>query len=123
MTNNVRNTSKLDPFQNLVETGLAGSVEAQEARGQRELETSDVLPTDCGSEDRKELEAAGVVFGEKVKGDEIFTHVKLPAGWKKQRTDHSMYTDLVDEKGAKRASIFYKAAFYDRSAALYIPKR
>ena len=27
-----------------------------------------------------------------------------------------MHTDLLDEHGRKRASIFYKAAFYDRSA-------
>ena len=44
--------------------------------------------------------------------------VKLPAGWKKQATDHSMWSKLLDESGAVVASIFYKAAFYDRIAEM-----
>ena len=50
------------------------------------------------------------------KGDDLFTDVKLPQGWRIQPTNHSMWSDLLDEAGVKRAAIFYKAAFYDRSA-------
>src|SRR6185436_8068032 len=42
---------------------------------------------------------------------------------KKIATDHSMYTDLVDDKGRVRASIFYKAAFYDRKADISFKRR
>ncbi len=49
--------------------------------------------------------------------------MELPAGWKKISTDHAMWSNLVDDKGRKRASIFYKAAFYDRSAHLQLCRR
>jgi hypothetical protein len=78
------------------------------------LRNSDTLPTNF--QGREALEAAGVKFGAAVKGDPMFTYVELPAGWKKRSTGHAMWSDLVDDKGRKRASIFYKAAFYDRSA-------
>jgi hypothetical protein len=95
------------------------AIYAQEAAGQRSFTTSDTLPTRMGEDDRKVLEQAGVVFGDQVRGDEMFTYVTLPAGWKKVPTSHSMWSDLVDDKGHKRASMFYKAAFYDRSASLH----
>lgn len=123
MVNKVRNTEKADPMEHLALAMFGGGIEEQEAIGQSQLEHSDVLPTQCSEDDRKALEAAGVVFGEKVEGDDIFTHVTLPAGWKKQRTDHSMWTDLLDGEGTKRAAIFYKAAFYDRNASWYVPKK
>ena len=34
-----------------------------------------------------------------------------------------MWSDLVDDKGRKRTSIFYKAAFYDRSAHIGVNRR
>jgi len=55
--------------------------------------------------------------------DKVFQYATLPAGWRKQPTDHSMWSDLLDDKGRKRASIFYKAAFYDRSARLNVVHR
>lgn len=76
-----------------------------------------------GADDRVALEKSGVKFGEKVKGDEMFQHIELPAGWKKVPTDHSMWSKLVDDKGRERAAIFYKAAFYDRSAHLSTSRR
>lgn len=62
-------------------------------------------------------------FGDKVHGDEMFQYVELPAGWKKVPTGHSMWSKLVDDKGRERAAIFYKAAFYDRSAHLSASRR
>lgn len=95
--------------------GGSGAIEAQEAQGQRELVNSSVLPTD-GLHRHPVFAHWGIVIGAVVPNDPMFTNVTLPAGWAKKETDHSMWSDLVDEKGRKRAGIFYKAAFYDRSA-------
>lgn len=65
----------------------------------------------------------GVKFHAPVDGDPMFQYVTLPKGWKKVETDHSMWSKLVDEKGRERAMIFYKAAFYDRSAHLNLSNR
>ena len=48
--------------------------------------------------------------------DDLFWSVKLPEGWEIRATDHTMWNELIDNKGRKRASFFYKAAFYDRDA-------
>lgn len=88
------------------------AVVLQEVRGQRELVESESLPTDGA----QALVAIGVEVGAPFPDDAMFCPVKLPPGWSKRRTDHSMWSDLVDDKGRKRASIFYKAAFYDRAA-------
>lgn len=48
--------------------------------------------------------------------DELFWNVKLPEGWEVKATDHSMWNEVRDNKGRKRMTFFYKAAFYDRSA-------
>jgi hypothetical protein len=48
--------------------------------------------------------------------DELFWNVKLPKGWEIKPTDHSMWNELLDNKGRKRMTFFYKAAFYDRDA-------
>jgi hypothetical protein len=65
----------------------------------------------------------GTEFHGLVDGDPMFQYVTLPKGWKKVGTDHSMWSNLVDEQGRKRAGIFYKAAFYDRSAHLSLECR
>jgi hypothetical protein len=103
--------------------GSSGAIEHQEATGQRDFVQSTTLPTDIHGDGRKVLEAAGVKFGEVVDGDPMFQHVELPKGWKKQPTDHSMWNKLVDDKGRERAAIFYKAAFYDRSAHMSVTFR
>lgn len=82
-------------------------VKITEQRGQAALEYTDQLPN-IDDKSRKVLGASGVIFGEQVNGDPLFYHVKLPEGWTKKRTDHYMYTDLLDDKGRVRASIMYK---------------
>jgi len=99
-----------------------GGIEAQERHGQLELVNSDTLPSDVRPDDKALLEAAGVVFGEPVTGDPMFVYVTLPEGWKKVATAHEMWSDLIDAGGTKRASIFYKAAFYDRRASMHAEK-
>lgn len=100
-----------------------GAILAQEKDGQTSFVNSDTLPSQMSAEARLGLETAGVVFGDPVPGDDLFIYVTLPEGWRKSRTSHSMHSDLLDEKGRKRAGIFYKAAFYDRRADLHIVSR
>lgn len=106
---------------NFMTAATPGGIEAQEAAGQAMLCAAAQLPKEMHGCTREQLEALGFKFGADV--DDIFITCKLPPGWKKQATDHSMYSDLLDEKGRKRASIFYKAAFYDRRADLTLSRR
>jgi hypothetical protein len=92
-----------------------GAIERQEARGQANLVLTQVLPTNMHG-NRAVLEAWGITFGEPFPNDPLFCPAQLPDGWRKVATDHRMWTDLVDARGLKRASIFYKAAAYDREA-------
>lgn len=103
---------------NFVVAATPGGIEAQEAQGQRELCAAAKLPRDGTEqqENRRILESFGIVFGSVA--DDLFINVTLPTGWQVKPTDHSMHNDLLDEKGRKRAAIFYKAAFYDHSARL-----
>lgn len=107
--------------------GEGSGILAQEAQGQRSFVGSDTLPTDIGRysdyNTKAILEAAGVKFLGVVEGDDMFQYVDLPRGWKKMATDHSMWSKLVDDKGRERASIFYMAAFYDRSAHMSLSTR
>lgn len=111
----VRKEDGLDALMRALGTGDSSrAIYDQEADGQQSFVSSTTLPTDlCGKEI---LEAAGVKFLGVVEDDDIFQYVELPDGWKKVPTDHSMWSNLVDEQGRVRASIFYKAAFYDRNA-------
>jgi hypothetical protein len=118
-TSDPRHIAATDSF-SWIMGGNPGAIEAQEAAGQQDLVNSEVLPTEVQGR-REDFEKMGIVFGEPVKGDPIFTHCTLPTGWEKRPTDHSMWSDLVDDKGRKRAGIFYKAAFYDRSAHMSPP--
>lgn len=119
---NTEATSKTNPIATFAEMlgGQAGAIERQEARGQRELIQSEVLPTEGLG---LVAETLGVKIGSQVDGDPIFTHVELPKGWKKAATNHSMWSKLIDDRGRERAAIFYKAAFYDRSAHIRLTNR
>lgn len=92
---------------------MGSGIEQQESQGQRELIMSDVLPSEG---DWDSLEAFGGKKGKQVEGDPLFTRCQLPQGWQKRATDHSMWSELIDSGGEVKGSIFYKAAFYDRSA-------
>jgi hypothetical protein len=121
-----RDTTKDDPSGTLAELEIHGpdkAVGLQEARGQRELVRRASLPTEVYGGGQELLEAAGVVFGEPYADDPIFRPVTLPEGWRLKPTEHPMWTHLLDDKGHPRASIFYKAAFYDRHAHIGISRR
>ena len=109
-------------FENFLVASTPGGIERQEAQGQQDFVTSETLPKNMIHGCTKEkLESMGIVFGEEA--DDIFIYCQLPEGWKKVPTDHSMWSKLVDEKGRKRAAIFYKAAFYDRNAHITLSRR
>lgn len=107
----------------LVEDNPSDAIYKQEAAGQQSFVNSDTLPREMSANDKLALRTAGVVFGDPVPGDDLFVYVTLPEGWRRQGTSHDMHSDLLDEKGRKRASIFYKAAFYDRRADLNVTRR
>jgi hypothetical protein len=93
------------------------AIMAMEAQGQRELVQSDRLPTQVHSDGGDEaFLALGFTFGEPDPRDPLFRPATLPPGWKREPTDHSMWSRIVDELGRERVAIFYKAAFYDRKA-------
>ena len=85
------------------------------------LAALEALPIKVNSGTRDELEAMGIEYVEQV--DDLFWYVCLPDGWRKEPTDHSMWSNLLDGEGRKRASVFCKAAFYDRDAFININRR
>ena len=110
--------TKQEPF-----NGVSGSssVLLQEARGTREMITSDQLPAKM---DQEALKQMGIEILGPSQGDELFVDVKLPQGWTKVRSEtDSRTTYLVDPAGNKRAYMWYKASSYDRAAYGGIRKR
>jgi hypothetical protein len=105
-------------------TATPGGIEKQEADGQKDFVNSEELPT---RSPWNQLKALGVVLLDDLEAAKhahrLFCRVQLPKDWKKASTDHPMWSDLLDEKGRKRASIFYKAAFYDQDAFLTLECR
>jgi hypothetical protein len=116
----IRNTEK-DELERKLLTSLPGGIEAQEAQGQKELVSSSQLPVKVnyphGSEIKEICEKLNIEIMEDLDSDDdLFMSVILPKGWIKRGTNHSMWSELLDDKGNVRATIFYKAAFYDREA-------
>lgn len=70
---------------------------------------------------KQQYEKMGIVIIDEY--DDLFWNVKLPEGWKIKATEHSMWNNLFDNKGRKRANFFYKAAFYDRDAFINFDTR
>lgn len=105
-------------FEALLTGSSEGLIERQEAREQAIAcgdGTRVQIGLECMTPSGKEtLEQFGVQFtGEH---DGVLQKVVLPEGWKLKPTSHSMWSDLVDDKGRVRAACFYKGAFYDRVA-------
>ncbi len=96
--------------------GNPGAIENQEAAGQSALLNADVLPAD-GSSLLPEVR-----WGDVLPQDPLFREAHLPDGWLKRATDHTMWSEIVDDHGQVRAKIFYKAAFYDQDAFLNLSK-
>lgn len=128
------------------------AIERQEARGQQEIINKQRLPkkvnshalsndiffagvsNDMDYDTRNEITERNIInftktqyerMGIKIidEYDDLFYNVVLPDGWKVEATDHTMWNELIDNKGRKRASFFYKAAFYDRDAFINFETR
>lgn len=119
----IENTSNRDPLLHLM-GALGGDsdsyITGMEAAGQAQLVNSTELPTEMNSGTDDDLRALGFVLGGPDPGDPMFRPVTLPGGWRKERTDHSMWSKVVDELGRPRLTVFYKAAFYDRDAFINV---
>lgn len=100
---------------------IGAAIERQEKIGQRQLAGASKLPIKLNVGTREQFEAMGVVYHQPI--DDLFVAVTLPDGWQVKPTSHSMWSHLLDDKGRERASIFYKAAFYDRDAFISIHRR
>lgn len=114
--------------------GMDGHLDREQRVSQRELArqsktaAQERAPTNipkrlmcCTDED---LIKAGFKLGPRgTLTTEIFRPAVMPEGWRFVQTDHGMWSDLVDGAGFVRGSMFYKSAFYDRSAHLGLNKR
>lgn len=93
--------------QNIAAGLFSGGIEAQEKRGQDIFVASDILPVNmmygCSIEKLKFL---GVKFKEILSDDNIFIECRFPEGWRKVLTDHSMWSNLVNENDEIVANIF-----------------
>lgn len=124
MSNTKKITNTTEEVTPYMTTWLLGgnpvSIEEQEKRGQDELCNSCQLPTKLSSTlsiaAEEYYEALGIKVLRESKGDKLFYDVVMPKDWSIQHTEHSMWSNLVDNKNRIRATIFYKAAFYDRDA-------
>lgn len=110
----LKNTAKNEINTHWSLGGNPNAIEQQESRGQDGLVESEMLPTDVRGKDL--LEKAGVKFGKPSSDDSLFCEAILPEGWQKVTTEHPRWSKLIDSDSNERASIFYKAAFYDRYA-------
>lgn len=113
----IENTSRRHPTLHLL--GADGSsryIEQMEAAGQRQLVNSDRLPTKLNNNERPDFEAFGFTLGEPDSDDPLFRPAALPDGWRREGSDHAMWSYIVDQYGRRRVAIFYKAAWYDRDA-------
>jgi hypothetical protein len=121
-------------IENVLAAATPGGIEAQEAREQRRATgRQDRLPRyhrdpafyderakantlADEAETRATAESFGFTYGKEI--DDLFVNVTFPPGWEMRADDHSMWSTLYDEQGRKRGSMFYKGAFYDRSATV-----
>lgn len=100
--------------------GNPNAIERQESEGQQELIKSSQLPRKInfprGIDVKEKYESLGIKVVSNTHEDDLFFDVILPDGWQLKATDHSMWNNLIDNTGKIIATIFYKAAFYDRAA-------
>lgn len=120
--------SQFDPCLLLLESMTLGgskAVEAQEARGARQLHGATVLPT-SGTEDAELWVKLGFKLGEPFPDDPLFRPAEFPAGWRITNNPENpdpRGMQLVDNRGRRRAYVFYKAAYYDRKASIRLVTR
>ncbi len=92
-----------------------------EKQGQRQAVNSTMVARRMNPA-REVWEGLGFSFTD-IDGDTVLCQATLPEGWSLRPTDHSMWNDIVDGNGIIRGQMFYKAAFYDRDAHMYLSPR
>lgn len=102
-------------------SGEKDVLEKMEYEGQSTAVNNTMLAIDMKPE-KEVWEKLGFSFSE-ISGDDVLCKAKLPTGWCLNSTEHPMWNNIVDNKGNVRASMFYKAAFYDRSAHMNLETR
>lgn len=113
-------------------TFTPGGIERQEREEQQRMVKSSRLPkslktygwpAELSGMDRFEVLQTKLGIVKRAEYDDLFYTVDLPPGWELRGSDHAMWSYLHDDKGRKRASIFYKGAFYDRKADWSLDRR
>ncbi len=99
--------------ENAARASVPFGIEAQEMDGQSELVTRDMLPR-LLRPNREAFERVGFVFGKFIDG--LFLEAKMPSGWLKKATEGALHSELLDEQGRRRGTLFYDAAFHNRNA-------
>ncbi len=99
---------------------LNAAAERQERQAQRELVNSTVIPAEVSYGSVDDLTALGFKLGEQVAGDPLFRHAELPEGWKREGSDHAMWSFICDAHGRRRCAMFFKGAHYDRRASISV---
>lgn len=114
----IENTAGHDPLLHLLGAlgGLDDYVTGMEKQGQQQFVHSDRLPTEVLHGTDEDFVAMGFTFGPADPSDPLFRPAILPGGWTREGSEHAMWSYILDTNGRRRASIFYKAAFYDRKA-------
>lgn len=112
---------KISKFEEMAFLALGtDAVDVINSIGQNDIKMSEQIPKG----DNKELASIGIIVtGPASQNDNILVNATLPKGWTKKSTNHYMYTDILDEKGRKRASCMYKAAFHDRDGRTTVLQR
>ena len=123
------------PVNFLGSNSISVAILQQEARGQQEFVTSESLPSEINGsvqqtkttpwrkQTEEDFAKSGIKLGPVYTEDPLFQSAELPQGWSKKGTEHSMHSDVIDDKGRIRIHVFYKAAFYDRSAHMSLINR
>lgn len=70
---------------------------------------SAMLPIDGTNGSEEKLQKWGFVLGEPIDG--TFRRATLPPGWKMKRSDHPMWTFILDDRGRQRGQMFVKSMF------------
>ena len=112
--------SPKDFLQDFIDNVTPESIERSELAGQQDFISRtfrDALPIATAA-DWEILESWGIEKGEPL--DALFCSAKLPTGWSKVGGEAPRVSTIRDKRGLVRATVFYKAASYDRKAKLHV---
>jgi len=94
--------------------GEENAIEIMEKKGQMEAVNSSRVSKKMFP-DKSLWESLGFKFKD-IPNDDVLYEAELPEGWKVIPTEHQMWNNIVDKNNMVRATMFYKASFYDRDS-------